>query len=84
MRERAAVLYDQLSDKRAEEMNRHMLVLSVVAAVFLPLSLLTGLLGINVGGIPGASSQLGFLAVCILMVAILAFELWLFRRIRLI
>jgi len=38
-------------------MNKAMYVLSIVAAIFLPLSLLTGLLGINVGGIPGAETS---------------------------
>jgi zinc transporter len=70
IRERAGVLSDQLADRRAEEMNRHMLVLSVVAAVFLPLGFLTGLLGINVGGMPGANSSLAFWIVCGLLVAI--------------
>ena len=41
--------------KGGEAMNRNMLVLSVVAAIFLPLGLVTGLRGVNVGGIPGAS-----------------------------
>lgn len=59
-RERAMVLQDQLTDQRAEEMNRNMMLLSVVAAVFLPLGFLTGLLGINVGGMPGAESAYAF------------------------
>ena len=33
-----------------------MYVLSVITAIFLPLGFLTGLLGINVGGIPGAEN----------------------------
>jgi len=59
-RERAMVLQDQLTDARAEEMNRNMMVLSIVAAVFLPLGFLTGLFGINVGGMPWVDSTLGF------------------------
>jgi zinc transporter len=31
-----------------------MRIFSIVTAIFLPLGLITGLLGINVGGIPGA------------------------------
>ncbi len=53
VRERASVLNDQLADKRAEEMNKNMMVLSVVAAIFLPLGFFTGLFGINIPGIPG-------------------------------
>ncbi len=65
-RERATVINDTLLAQRAEEMNRNMLVLSVVAAVFLPLGFLTGLLGINVGGLPGVESPYAFWIVCVL------------------
>lgn len=59
-RERAMVLQDQLADQRAEDMNRNMMVLSIVAAVFLPLGFITGLFGINVGGMPGVDSGVAF------------------------
>ncbi|MCB2116695.1 MAG: zinc transporter ZntB [Rhodobacteraceae bacterium] len=84
IRDRAQVVRDQVVDIRAEAMNRQMLVLSVVAAIFLPLGLLTGLLGINVGGIPGAGTPWAFWAVCGILVAILAFEIWLYRRLKLL
>ncbi|MEZ5779114.1 MAG: zinc transporter ZntB [Paracoccaceae bacterium] len=80
IRDRAQVVRDQIVDIRAEAMNRQMLVLSVVAAIFLPLGLLTGLLGINVGGIPGAAVPWAFWAVCGLLAVICAFQMWLFRR----
>ncbi len=67
VRERCAVLNDQLADARAEEMNRNMMVLSVVAAIFLPLGFLTGLLGVNVGGVPGADNPYAFALLCLLM-----------------
>jgi zinc transporter len=47
-----------------------MYVLSLVAAIFLPLGLMTGLLGINVGGIPWAEDPAGFAAVTGLLVLI--------------
>ena len=61
-------------------MNRQMLVLSIVAAVFLPLGLLTGLLGINVGGIPGTNDPWAFSIVCAVLVVIGAGQVWLFKR----
>ncbi|OYX42056.1 MAG: zinc transporter ZntB [Rhodobacterales bacterium 32-67-9] len=84
IRDRAQVVRDQIVDFRAEAMNRQMLVLSVVAAIFLPLGLLTGLLGINVGGIPGADTPWAFWAVCGLLVVVCLFQIWLFRRLKLL
>ena len=60
------------------------LVTCAVAAIFLPLGLLTGLLGINVGGIPGANTSWAFWAVCGLLGMTTVFQLWLFKRLKLI
>ncbi|MGC1487983.1 MAG: zinc transporter ZntB [Albidovulum sp.] len=84
IRDRAQVVRDQIVDIRAEAMNRQMLILSVVAAVFLPLGLLTGLLGINVGGVPGGGVPWAFWAVCGLLAVICAFQLWLFQKLKLL
>ena len=78
-RERAGVIHETLISRLAEQTNSRMYVLSIVAAIFLPLSFVTGLLGINVGGIPGADSALGFPAVIVLML-IIAGGLWIFFR----
>jgi zinc transporter len=81
IRDRSQVVHDQIMDRRAERMNNQMLVLSVVAAIFLPLGLLTGLLGINVGGIPGTDNPWAFWIVCAALIATaVALVLW-FRRI---
>ena len=84
IRDRAQVIHDQLADRRAEAMNRHMLLLAVVAAVFLPLGLLTGLLGVNVGGIPGGGNPWAFLIVCAALVLIGLAQVWFFKRIGLL
>lgn len=84
VRERAALVHDQLMEKRAEQMNRYTLVLSVVAAIFLPLGLITGLLGINVGGIPGAEAGYAFWAVCAMLVGIGVVQLAIFKWIKMI
>ena len=79
-RDRAAVTQEELNTRLSEAMNRTMYVLSVVAAIFLPLGLLTGLLGINVGGIPGTESPWAFAIVCLFLV-VLAVGLWVaFRK----
>jgi len=79
-RERAAVTQEELASRVAAQMNRIMYVLSMVAVIFLPLGLLTGLLGINVPGIPGEKNQWAFLVVCLLLVALVIVEVFLFRR----
>lgn len=82
VRDRAAVTQDELSSRLAEQTNRNMYVLAIVAGVFLPLGLLTGLLGINVGGIPGADTPWAFAAVAAGLVVLGAVELWLLRRLK--
>lgn len=79
-RDRAAVAQDELNSRLSEQMNKTMYVLSIVAGIFLPLGLLTGLLGINVGGMPGVDSHWAFLAVCVLLVVIAAIQVYVFRR----
>lgn len=80
VRDRSAILNDQLVDARAEEMNQAMLLLSVVAAVFLPLGFVTGLLGINVGGMPGAAWPYAFAVVCMLCAGLAGVLMVVFRR----
>lgn len=80
VRERASVTHEELLSRISEQMNQRMYMLSVVAAIFLPLGFLTGLLGINVGGIPGAESPWGFTLFSALIVAIVAVQIWFFRQ----
>ncbi|MGB6229704.1 MAG: zinc transporter ZntB [Litorimonas sp.] len=82
VRERCAIVKDQLTDIRAEKMNQNMMILSVVAAIFLPLGLISGMMGINVGGMPWVESQLGFWYVTGIVVAIGIVQLILFRLAR--
>lgn len=78
-RERTVVLQEELLSQIAQEQNTRMYVLSVVAAIFLPLTFVTGLLGMNVGGLPGLESPLGFAWSVVIMIAA-AFGLLLFFR----
>jgi zinc transporter len=59
-----------------------MYTLSIMAAIFLPLGLLTGLLGINVGGIPGAEYKWAFLLVVVMLIAIAIGLLVWFKKIK--
>ena len=79
VRERCAIVKDQLTDMRAEEMNRNMMILSVVAAIFLPLGLISGMMGINVGGMPWVENSMGFWYVAAIVLGISIVQLILFR-----
>lgn len=70
IRERAAIVHDELTDLRAEQLDSRSLMISIVAFVFLPLTFLTGLLGMNVEGIPFARAPWAFwgvVAVCVVI-----------------
>lgn len=78
-RERTSVIQDSMTNRTAERMNQIMMVLSIIAAIFLPLGFLTGLLGINVGGIPGAEDTNAFWIFAGGLVIIALLELALFK-----
>ncbi|WP_421878303.1 zinc transporter ZntB [Pacificispira sp.] len=81
LRDRTQILRDEISDMRNDKMNRAMYSLSLVAGLFLPLGFVTGLLGINVGGMPGVDDGAAFWIVCILLV-LLGIAAWLLFRIK--
>jgi zinc transporter len=66
-RERAILLHEEFQGIIAQQQNSRMYVLSMVAAIFLPLTFVTGLLGMNVGGLPGVDNKFGFLWAIIAM-----------------
>ena len=80
MRDRAAVTQEEMRARHEARVGRTLYLLTIVATVMLPLGFLTGLLGVNVGGIPLADSPLGFAVVCVLMLGIAGAEVWWFRR----
>jgi zinc transporter len=79
IRERAMIAHDEMLAVRSDRMNRTMLILAVLSTVFLPLGFLTGLFGINVGGMPGTDSPYAFWIVSG-MSLILATVLWILIR----
>jgi len=79
--ERAVLVHEQILDARAEQLNRSLLFLAAVTAIFMPLTLITGLLGMNVAGIPFADSPWAFLVVVLgLAVFAGATVAWLHRK----
>ncbi len=60
VRERAALLHEQLTDMRAEQIDQRALLISIVALIFLPLTFITGLFGMNVADIPFSEAPHAF------------------------
>ena len=69
-RENALVTQEELMNKVALEQNARMYLLSVVAAIFLPLTFVTGMLGMNVAGLPGTVNPNGFLVSAVIMIVL--------------
>jgi zinc transporter len=79
-KESAVVLLDELRAATAARSERTNFLLTVVASIFLPLTFLTGLIGMNVVGIPYANHPYAFWAIVGVCAAIALVQLWLFRR----
>lgn len=79
-REQAMVTQEELMNRVVEEQNSRMYLLSVIASIFLPLTFVTGLLGMNVGGLPGLDDKSAFaisvITMGVLGVLLVAFFKW--------
>ena len=82
IRERAQIVKDELVNNLSQKLNKNMYVISIMTAIFLPLSFLTGLLGINVGGIPGYDNQGAFFIFCGVLIAVFIVQMILFRKLK--
>ncbi|EAQ99138.1 zinc transporter ZntB [Congregibacter litoralis] len=66
VRDRAVLAQEELTSRIAEQMNARSYLFTVAAVIFLPLGFLTGLMGINVGGMPGVDNDAAFWIVVFL------------------
>lgn len=80
LRDRAHLLQEEVSLKMADQTNRNLQVLAIVTTVFLPATLITGIFGMNVGGLPFVSSHAGFVWAMLLLGAASVFVFWLLKR----
>lgn len=70
LRERCLLMQEEFANLRAEKMNARMYVLSILSGIFMPLGFLTGLFGINIGGMPGTDNGSAFWLFCIALVVL--------------
>ncbi|PIJ51764.1 zinc transporter ZntB [Erwinia sp. OLTSP20] len=77
---RTAVLADEISSVLADAMNRRTYTMSLLAMLFLPTTFLTGLFGVNLGGIPGGGWRYGFPFFCLLLLLLVIAVAWWLRK----
>ncbi|MEJ2762721.1 CorA family divalent cation transporter [Photobacterium sp. MCCC 1A19761] len=73
-----------INQQQAEMMNRNTYLFSVIAGIFLPAGFFTGLLGVNIGGIPGVENPVAFTVFCIGLLIVVALEVIILKKLRFI
>jgi zinc transporter len=73
-------MHEQLTDLRAELIDTRSLILAIAAMIFLPLTFITGLFGMNVDGIPYQHHAASFWVItgfCLLVaVVVTVYFMW--------
>lgn len=82
VRERSQIIKDEIANMLTDKLNKNMYVLSVISAIFLPLGFLTGLLGINVGGLPGAENNHAFWIFTAMLIGMVALQFVIFKKLK--
>jgi Mg2+ and Co2+ transporter CorA len=78
--ERIAQLRQQQVEEVSDKTNRRLGVLSVMSAIFLPLTLLTGIFGMNFEHMPGLGWSWTYPALILLMIATVGGMWWYFKK----
>jgi zinc transporter len=58
-----------LASRQSELTNRNLYFLSIATAIFLPMTLVTGIFGMNVAGLPGLKTSAAFWLVMLALAA---------------
>lgn len=61
--ERAKLLQEEIASQMSEQMNRNLMALSILTALLMPATLVSGIFGMNVAGLPGLHDEASFLMV---------------------
>ena len=80
IRDKVILIQEELANRLSDQMNKKMYILSIISAVFLPLTFLTGLLGINIGGIPGAQNDDAFYIFSAILILIVTVQFVIFKK----
>lgn len=84
VQERSRLLQEEIAGRLGEATNRNLYLLSVMTTLLLPINLITGIFGMNTGGLPWSQSANGFWHAVICMLIGIAISLFLLRRNRIL
>jgi len=83
VRERTLVLQEEVMNISMAQQNTRMYALSIVSLIFLPVTFVTGVFGMNIGGLPGLEDPTAFvivvgtmLLISIAVIAVLKLKRW--------
>jgi len=81
LQERIKLLQEEIATRVTEQTNRSVFVLTAVTVLALPINMIAGLFGMNVGGVPLAQHSHGFWIVVALVLAFTGLAAWIaFRK----
>ena len=80
LQERIKLLQEEIAAEVAESNNKSLFMLTAATVLALPINMVAGLFGMNVGGVPLAASDHGFAAIVVLVVGLTALLAWLAFR----
>ena len=78
--ERSRLLQEEITSRLGEATNRNLYLLSIVTTALLPITLITGVFGMNVGGLPFLESKHGFFWVMFIMTVTLVTTMLFLRK----
>lgn len=82
LRDRSQILSEEIRTIHAEKLSTFTYLFSVVATIFLPMGFLTGLMGINIGGMPGIDSGNAFWIFLLMCVLLGIAQIAIFKRLK--
>jgi zinc transporter len=80
LQERIKLLQEEIAAQVNEDNNRSLFVLTIVTVLALPINIIAGLLGMNVGGVPLAEHAHGFWIVVAVVISFTAIAGWIVFR----
>jgi zinc transporter len=82
IRERSQIVKDELANMLSDRLNKNLYILSVISAIFLPLGFFTGLMGINIGGMPGVDNENAFWIFSGVLTIMVAIQMFIFKKLK--